>query len=119
MAPLENILVYGALPLLSLGLGCNKRTFPTDTGIEGRVVIDPATPTVTDNLQCYVEGYEDSVFDFYWFRNCDQISVGTGESSILQSCQLRAGDTVICCAWTPASAWYDTFEYGCATADIQ
>ncbi len=90
----------------------------SDIGNDGNVVIDPAEPYTEDDLTCYVEGYEDTVFDFFWMKDGAEYLSTQSTSSVLDSDFTEVGDVWTCDVWTPASAYYDADHYGWATVEI-
>lgn len=123
MAYLEQLVRKGSFSLL-LAVGCvgeqsyDSAATDATTGAWNPVVISPAYPTSRDTLTCLVEGVNDP-FDFYWFVNTEGVYEQTGEWSVLSSRYTSSGDDISCSVWTPASAWYDGFEYGSATVSVQ
>ena len=89
-----------------------------EIGNDGNVVIDPAEPFSGDDLTCYVEGYEDAVFDFFWLNDGAEYLSTQSTSSVLDSDLTEVGDVWTCDVWTPASAYYDADHYGWATVEI-
>tara|TARA_Y100000310_G_scaffold345448_1_gene465130 strand:- start:5709 stop:7832 length:2124 start_codon:yes stop_codon:yes gene_type:complete len=89
-----------------------------DIGSDGNVVIDPAEPYTEDDLTCYVEGYEDVVFDFFWLKDGAEYLSVQGTSSVLDASFTEVGDVWTCDVWTPASAYYDADHYGWATVEV-
>ncbi len=86
---------------------------------DGRVSIEPSDPCGDDDLTASVEGYEDTVFDFYWMKDGATYKTSTGTSSKLSDSYTDAGDVWTVVAWVPESAWYDSFEYGSDSVEIQ
>ncbi|MBT3730785.1 hypothetical protein HOG31_02170, partial [archaeon] len=84
----------------------------------GNVVIDPSEPCDEDNLTGYVEGYEDTTFDFYWMRDGSVYLSETDNESVLDDSYTAVDDTWILSVWVPESAWYDSFEIGSASVTI-
>jgi len=85
---------------------------------DGTVVIDPANPCDEDDLTGYVAGYESTAFDFVWMQNGATYKEETATSSTVYDAGTDIGDTWTLSVWVPASAWYDTFEYGSASVTI-
>ena len=86
---------------------------------DGNVVIEPSDPCGDDDLTASVEGYEDTTFDFYWMKNGATYKTSTGTSSRLSDSYTESGDVWTVVVWVPESAWYDSFEYGSDSVEIQ
>ncbi|MSR86263.1 hypothetical protein EXS74_02615 [Candidatus Woesearchaeota archaeon] len=86
---------------------------------DGNVVIEPSDPCGDDDLTASVEGYEDTTFDFYWMKDGATYKTSTGTSSRLSDSYTDEGDVWTVVVWVPESAWYDSFEYGSESVEIQ
>lgn len=86
---------------------------------DGNVVIEPSDPCGDDDLIASVEGYEDTTFDFYWMKDGATYKTSTGTSSKLSDSYTSVGDEWTVVVWVPESAWYDSFEYGSDSVEIQ
>ncbi|MDP3728456.1 MAG: hypothetical protein Q8R18_03290 [bacterium] len=86
---------------------------------DGNVIIEPSDACTDDDLRAYVEGYESTVFDFYWMKDGATYKTSTGTSSTLPDSYTDAGDVWTVVVWVPESAWYDSFEYGRDSVEIQ
>jgi len=91
-------------------------TAPNLTG--GLAVIDPANPTTDDMLEGYIQGYEGTVFDFYWTKGDATYHTSTGTSSTLQSSYTSPGEVWTLSVWVPSSAWFDSFELDSVSVTI-
>jgi len=86
---------------------------------DGRVVIEPSDACTDDDLVAYVDGYESTTFDFTWMKDGATYYTSTGRSSTLADSYTDAGDVWTVVVWVPESSWYDSFEYGSDSVEIQ
>ncbi|MBI5797509.1 hypothetical protein HZA98_01235, partial [Candidatus Woesearchaeota archaeon] len=84
----------------------------------GTVVITPSSPTENDALTASVQGYEDTTFDFYWMKDGATYYTSEGTSSTLSASKTNSGDVWTVSVWVPASAGYDSYEYGSKTVTV-
>ena len=77
--------------------------------ISGDVIIEPSSPCDEDDLSGYVEGYEDTIFDYYWVNDGVTYKTQTTTVTTLSDSNTNVGDVWTLYAYVPESAWYDSY----------
>ena len=118
MKTLEQLVKGVVLALPLLGACEQDNYFDTGFGERDYVLIDPESPQEDDNLSCYVDGFSDYEFDFFWRVDGETVwDVRTKGESKLAHRYIEQGDNVQCYVYLPSS--YGSNLIGWENVDIR